>query len=325
MKLLFALVALAASTAAGTCAAQEAAAPRQPLVIATGEVSGYYYPVGGAVCRILNRDADKAGPRCLVEPTSGNAANLQQLRKGDVDLAVMQSRALAQARAGEGPFADQGAFPALRAVAALHSEPVLVLVSKAAKIRSLADLKGKKVNLGRPNSFQRMMAEMTLAVAGLSASDLGTALEIEFDQQPVGLCDGRLEAAFFTGIHPMQSAEQALEECGVEVLDLKGKALQEAVTRNPFLATSVIAAETYPGIESDTTTIGMKAVLVTTASLPESAAALVAKSLADNFRSFVDQIPALRGSTRDGLAHDGIAVPLHPGAEKAYRESGLLK
>jgi TRAP transporter TAXI family solute receptor len=288
-------------------------------------VSGFYYPVGGAVCRILSRDADKVGPRCLVEPTSGNAANVSQLRKGDVDLAVMQSRAVAQARSGEGPFADQGAFPALRAVAALHSEPVLVLVAKSAKIRSLADLKGKKVNLGRPQSFQRMMAEATLAAAGLAVSDLGTALEIDFDQQPVGLCDGRLEAAFFTGIHPMTTAEQALEECGVEALNLKGPMLQEAVNRNPYLATSVIAAETYPGIETDTTTIAMKAVLVTTSSLPESSAAQVAKGLADNFRAFVDQSPALRGSTRDGLARDGIAIPLHPGAEKAYREAGVLK
>lgn len=295
------------------------------VVVATGEVSGFYFPVGGAVCRILGRDMDRHGLRCLVEPTNGNAVNLALLRKGEVDLAVVQSRALAQAQAGQGPFADQGAFPALRAVAALHSEPVLVLVAKAAKIRSLADLKGRKVNLGRPQSFQRMMAETTLSAVGLTASDLAAAMEIDLDQQPVALCDGRLEAAFFTGIHPMTAAELALEECGVEALDLKGIAVQDAVSRNPYLAAHVIAGETYPGIDKDITTIAMKAVLAATEALPDDVAAHLAKALADNFPAFLEQTPALRGATRDGLARDGLAIPLHPGADRAFREAGVLK
>lgn len=297
----------------------------KPVIVATGEVSGFYFPVGGAVCRLLGRDADQHGLRCLVEPTNGNAANLTLLRKGEVDLAVVQSRALAQAQAGQGPFADEGAFPALRAVAALHSEPVLVLVAKTAKIGSLADLKGKKVNLGRPQSFQRLMAETTLAAVGLTTSDLAAALEVDLDQQPVALCDGRLEAAFFTGIHPMPMAELALEECGVEALDLKGAAAQAAISRNPYLASHVMAAETYPGVDKDITTIAMKAVLATTEALPDDIAAHLAKALADNFPAFVEQTPALRGATRDGLARDGLAITLHPGAAQAYRDAGVLK
>lgn len=298
---------------------------RQPLVIATGEVTGFYYPVGGAVCRILGREAEKHGLRCLVEPTPGYMVNLSLLRRGEVDLAMVQSRALGQALGGQGAFATQGAFPGLRAIAALHSEPLLVLVAKSAKIRSLADLKGKKVNLGRPQSFQRVMAESALSAAGLAASDLAATLEIDLDQQPLALCDGRLEAAFFTGVHPMASAQQALQECDVEPLDLKGQPAREATSRPPFLASHVIAADTYQGIDKEITTIAMKAVLVATDSLSEEAAGQVAKSLVDGFAAFVEQHPVLRGVTRDGLAKDGLAVPLHAGAEKSYRDAGILK
>ncbi len=325
MKRLLTLLAAAVFAAALPTVAAQAKPARQTVVVATGEVSGFYYPVGGAVCRILGHDLERHGLRCLVEPTNGNVANLTLLRNGEADLAVLQSRVLAQARPGQGPFADQGAFPGLRAIAALHGEPVLVLVAKGAKIRSLSDLKGKKVNLGRPQSFQRMMAETVLSVASLAASDLGSAMEIALDQQPVALCDGRLDAAFFTGIHPMMTAEQALGECGVEALDLKGSALQDVISRAPYLAAHVIAAETYPGVDKDITTIAMKAVLATTDALPEETAAQLAKALVDNFPAFLDQTPALRGATRAGLARDGLAIPLHSGAERAYREAGVLK
>lgn len=298
---------------------------RLPLVVATGEVAGFYFPVGGAVCRLIGRQAGSSGLRCLVEPTTGNAANLAMLRRGDVDLAVVQSRALSQARSGEGPFAEQGAHPSLRAIAALHSEALLVVVAKSAKVRSLADLKGKKINLGRPQSFQRMMAEAALSAAGLAASDMAATLEIDLEQQAAALCDGRLDAAFFTGIHPMAPAQQALQECDVEVLDLKGTPAKEATGRRPFLAAHVIAADTYTGLDKDITTIAMKAVLATTEALPDTVAAAVAKALGENFTAFAELHPVLSGATRDGLAKDGLAVPLHPGAEKVYREIGVLK
>lgn len=325
MKRLFALLVTALLAVPPPAVAGDANSARKSVVIATGEVSGFYFPVGGAVCRVVSRDLDKHGLRCLVEPTSGNAVNLAQLRQSEVDMAVVQSRALFQARVGQGPFAEQGAFPALRAIASLHSEPILVLVAKSAKIHSLADLKGKRVNLGLPQSFQRMMAETLLGAVDLKPSDLASATEIDLEQQPVALCDGRLDAAFFTGIHPMMSAEQALEECGVEALNLKGAAVQEAIARNPYLAEHVIAAETYPGVDVDITTVAMKAVLATTSALPDDIAAQVAKALVDTFPAFAEQTTALRGSTRAGLARDGLAIPLHPGAERVYHEAGLLK
>lgn len=296
-----------------------------PLVIATGEVTGFYFPVGGALCRILGREAEKDGLRCLVEPTAGNAANLALLKQGKTDMAILQSRVLQQARSGEGAFADQGAFPGLRAVAALHGEPLVMLVAKSAKIKSLADLKGKRVNLGRPQSFQRLMAETTLAAAGLAAADLAAVREIDLDDQAAALCDGRTDVAFFTGIHPMAAVQRALADCDAQVLDLSSEAIQMALAREPFLSAFVLPAETYPAIGKDIPTIAMKAVLATTDSLPAATAEKVARALADSFSAFTDLHPVLRGARRDGLAKDGIAVPLHSGAEKFYREAGLVK
>lgn len=310
---------------AGLLVAAVPARAEPPLVIATGEVTGFYFPVGGALCRLLGREAEKNGLRCLVEPTSGNVANLALLKQGKTDLAILQSRVLQQARSGEGAFAEQGAFAGLRAVAALHGEPLVVLTAKSAKIRLLADLKGKRVNLGRPQSFQRLMAESILEAAGLATADLAAVREIDLDEQAAALCDGRTDVAFFTGIHPMAAVQRALSDCDAQALDLTSEVIQKAMAREPFLSAYVLPADTYPAIGRDISTIAMKAVLATTESLPAATAEKVARTLADGFTAFAELHPVLRGTRRDGLAKDGIAVPLHSGAEKFYREAGLLK
>ena len=123
----------------------------------SGEVSGVYYPEAGAICRVVNKERPRHGLRCLVQPTAGSAANLAALRSGEEQMAIVQSKILAQAVQGTGPFAKEP-FHDLRTLMSLQGEALVVLVGPAAKIKTAADLRGKRLNLGRSGGYQRIMA-----------------------------------------------------------------------------------------------------------------------------------------------------------------------
>lgn len=319
------LAALAVALAvAGSAAAQDGAEAKRPLVLAGGDVAGSYFAVGGAVCRMVSRERERHGLRCLVEPTAGSAANLAALRAGDVDLALVQSRQHRDAWTGDGASGQAGPFAALRSLASLHGEAVVLVAAKPAKIAKLADLKGKKVNFGRPNSFQRLMAESVLAVAGIDAKGWEAPLEMDLAQQTDALCEGRLDAGFYSGLHPMPLVTRALAECDVEIVDLKELTAARRQDRTPFLAVRSLPASAY-GLDADLRTLSMKATLVTTDRLPDEAAYQVVRALAEDFASFRAMHPVLDEIDRKALPGEALAAPLHPGAQRYYGEAGLLR
>lgn len=311
------------ATALAASAAAQTAPTAATLAMATGEVAGTYYPIGGAVCRLVNKDRDRHGLRCLVEPTAGSGTNLQELRDGVVDLAVVQSRAQRLAFQGQAPFTELGAFAELRSLAALHGEAVVVLAGKAAKVKSIKDLKGKKVNLGRPNSYQRLMAETVLAAAGVEPASFEATLELEIEQQKEALCDGRVDVAFFSGLHPMNAVQQALADCEAQVVELPAAVAVEVVKKAPFLAPQTVPAELYDGLDKPVKTVAMKATLVTTAKLPDEAAYQVVKALLDNFDALRAMHPLLEALRKEEMVGDGLTAPLHEGALRAFKESGV--
>ncbi len=315
--------------ATAPAAAQNGADPakpsdRRPLILITGEITGFYFPVGGAICRMAGRERGRHGLRCLIEPSPGNAANLAALRSGEADLAIVQSRAQRQSFRGEGPFAPEGAFADMRSLASLHGEALVVLAAKSAGVKTLADLKGKKVNLGRPGSFQRLMAEAALAGAGLTPEAPAAVLEMDLSQQKDGLCDGRIDAAFFSGLHPMAVVQDALARCEVEIVDLSADSVAKVTKAEPYLAAHEIPAEVYDGLEKDVDTVAMKATLVATEELEDEVAYEVVKALVENFDAFQAMHPLLQRVVRTGLPVEGLTAPLHPGAVRYYKEIGLL-
>lgn len=299
--------------------ASQAAEPRT-LTLVSGEAAGIYLPVGGAVCRIIGKERDRHGLRCLVEPSAGSAANIAGLRSGEADLAIVQSRAQRQAFRAETPFAELGAFAEMRTLASLQGEAMVVLTAKAAKIKSLREIKGRKVSIGRANSFQRLMAEAALGGAGVG--QLPGPLEMDVEQQKQGLCDGQLEVAFFSGPQPMTLVQEALRDCDAQALDLRDVAA-EIVKGAPFLAAETLPADLYDGIDKDITTVAMKAVLATTTKLPDEVAYEVVRALLDNFEALREQHRTLARLERKAMPAAGVTAPLHAGAVRAYKEAGV--
>ncbi|MGE5517834.1 MAG: TAXI family TRAP transporter solute-binding subunit [Bacteroidota bacterium] len=301
-----------------------AAGERRTLVIGSGEVTGFYFPTAGALCRVVNKEHPH-GANCAVSPSSGSAANVAALKAGETDFALLQSRAAVLAVSGAEGFKEAGANPDLRAVMSLHGEAVAVLARQGGGIETLADLKGKRVNLGRPGSFQRAMAEMVLEAGGLSEGDLAPAVELDLAEEAAALCEGNIDAAFFTGIHPMAEAAAAVDECNATLVPVKAKGLEPWLKRNPWASKAVLRKGTYDGVNDDVASLQLKAVLATTTRVPAEDVYDLLKAIHSNFPALTRLHPVLKGLNKGETARDGIAIKLHEGAEKFYTEAGLAK
>jgi len=301
-------ICMAAAAGIGLLAAWSpaGAAERRTLVIAGGEVTGYYFPVAGALCRVINKDRPH-GMTCAVMPSSGSAANLAALRDGDADLALVQSRAAQLAVAGEEGFKEAGPMPDLRALMALHSEVAVVVARPGSGIENLGDLKGKRVNLGRPGSFQRAMAEAVIDASGLSQGDLSVLVELDLTEQVAELCQGNIDAAVFTGIHPMAEVQAVVEECGASLVSIRSKSMDSYLRKAPAVSRFVVKGGTYDGQKEDVAAIGYKTLLVAN-HLPAEDIADVLKAVTANFSAFTRLHPALKGLSKPDGSRDGIPI-----------------
>ncbi len=205
MKFMLGLATAATLSVGSMAAAQE----QQFITIGTGGVTGVYYPTGGAICRLVNKNRKETGIRCSVESTGGSVYNTRTIRQGELDFGIVQSDVQAAAVTGTGKFADDGAYPELRAVFSVHPEPLHVMVRADAGINSVADFAGKRVNIGNPGSGTRVLAEALMDAAGVSTDDFALAAELKSSEQSAALCDGKIQATIWAAGLPNGSSMEA--------------------------------------------------------------------------------------------------------------------
>lgn len=291
------------------------------LIMGSGDINGTYYPVVGAICRLINKDQDKHGLRCLVDAGGGSAVNLEGLRKGNLDLAIVQSLAQDQVFKGEGAFKELGAFPELRSLMSLHGETTIVISAKDAPIRTIKDLSGKRVNLGHPGSFQRTMADLVIGAFGWTEKSFSHALEIEPGNLAKAMCDGQLDAAFLTGAQPSQEVDVMVKDCGARILDINGAEIETLLTTHSYLTAQIIPAMLYG---NDIESIGVVATLTTTTEMPEDIAYQTVKAVMENFTSLTEMHIALLSLKQEKMASAGLSAPLHDGARRYFEENATL-
>ena len=193
---------LSAAAAALAMTALPAQAQQKFVTIGTGGVTGVYYAVGGAVCRLVNKDRKSHGIRCSVESTGGSAFNVNTIKAGELDFGLAQSDVQYNSLKGEGSFKEGGAFGDLRAVFSVHPEPFTVLARKEANVTRFDELKGKRVNVGNPGSGTRTSMEELLGAMGWKLSDFSLASELKADEHGPALCDNKIDAFFYGVGHP---------------------------------------------------------------------------------------------------------------------------
>ena len=318
---------LAASlAAAGTLvlAAPVAHAQQKYVTIGTGGVTGVYYAAGGAICRLVNKDRKVHNIRCSVESTGGSVFNVNTIKAGELDMGAAQSDVQYNAYKGLGAFKD-GAHTDLRAVFSLHPEPFTVLVRKEANIRSFADFKGKKFNVGNPGSGTRTSMEELLGAMGWKLGDFSLASELKADEHGAALCDGKIDGFFYGVGHPSANIQDPTTSCGAKLVPLTGAAVEKLVKEKSYYAYATIPGGLYPNNPADTKTYGVLATLVSSSKVPADTVYAVVKAVFDNFEEFKKLHPALGILKHESMIVDGLSAPLHEGAAKYYKEKGWLK
>ncbi|MGH3465827.1 MAG: TAXI family TRAP transporter solute-binding subunit [Kribbellaceae bacterium] len=315
----------AALAGAGLLCALPAQAQQKFVTIGTGGVTGVYYAAGGAICRLVNKDRAKHGIRCSVESTGGSVFNVNTIRAGELDLGVAQSDVQFNAAKGTANFQKDGPFRELRAVMALHPEPVTVVARKEANAKSFADFKGKRFNVGNPGSGTRASLEELIGAMGWKLSDFSLASELKADEHGPALCDGKIDGFFYLVGHPSANIQDPTTVCGAKLVNVTGPAVDKLVKEKPYYAKATIPGGLYPGNPDDTRTYGVLATFVSSSKVPANTVYAVVKAVFDNFDEFRKLHPALAALKPDSMIKDGLSAPLHDGAVKYYKEKGWLK
>jgi hypothetical protein len=302
-----------------------AAQAQEFISIGTGGVTGVYYPTGGAICRLVNKDRKEHGIRCAVESTGGSVYNINTIKAGELEFGVAQSDWQYHAYNGSSQFEGDAAFPDLRAVFSVHPEPFTLLARADAGVEKFEDIAGKRVNVGNPGSGQRATMEVVMEAFGIGMDDLALATEYKGSEMAQQLCDGNIDAMIYTVGHPAAAIQEATTTCDVKLVDVVGEPIDKLVEENPYYRVATIPGGMYDGNDEDTTTFGVGATFVTSASVPEDTVYVVAKAVMENISDFQQLHPAFAELDPAQMVKDGLSAPLHPGAEKAYKELGLIE
>lgn len=300
-----------------------AASAQQFISIGTGGVTGVYYPTGGAICRLVNRDRKEHGIRCAVESTGGSVYNINTIKAGELEFGVAQSDWQYHAYNGTSKFADNP-FPEIRAMFSVHPEPFTLLVRGDSGITSFEELKGKRVNVGNPGSGQRATMEVVMDAFGMSMDDFALATEYKGSEMAKQICDDNIDAMIYTIGHPAAAIKEATTTCDVKLVSVTGAPIDKLVADNSYYRVATIPGGMYAGNPDDTTTFGVGATFVTSAKVPDEVAYVVAKAVLGNLDDFRSLHPAFANLDAHQMIKDGLSAPLHPGAIKAYKELGLM-
>jgi len=298
-------------------------AQQQFVSIGTGGVTGVYYPTGGAICRLVNKDRKEHGIRCSAESTGGSIYNINTIRAGELEFGVAQSDWQYHAYHGTSKFEDKGAFENLRAVFSVHPEPVTIIAHDDSGIENITDLIGHRVNIGNPGSGQRSTWEVFEEAFGWERSDLKLAAEMKSAETAQAVCDKKIDAYFWLVGHPSALTQESLSSCSSHLVHATGDVIDKLVADNSYYRTATIPAGMYNN-ENDIQTFGVGATFVTSADVPADVVYVVVKAVFDNFDSFKKLHPAFGHLEPSQMISDSLSAPLHEGAARYYKERGWM-
>jgi TRAP transporter TAXI family solute receptor len=300
------------------------AAEQRFISIGTGGLTGVYYPAGGAICRLINRNRRSHGIRCAVESTGGSIFNLNTLANRELDFAIAQSDWQLHAYQGSSKFKAKGPNKDLRAVFAIHSEPFTVVARTDSGVKTLADLKGKRVNVGNPGSGQRGTLEELMVLLGWSMDDFKLVAELKASEQSRALCDNKIDVMIFMAGHPNAAIKEATTACDARLVQVEGAAVQRLIDSLSYYAPATIPAGMYRGNDFDAHTFGSKATLVSRADVDDEVVYQLVKAVFENLEAMRRLHPAFAHLTPQSMLQ-GNSAPYHPGALRYYREAGLIE
>lgn len=303
--------------------------------IGTGGTGGTYYPIGGLLAHCISNPPGSRpcaeGGSCgvpglvaIAQSANGSVANINSIKSGVLESGFAQSDVAYWAYTGTGTFQDKGAVKELRALASLYPETIQLVARKGAGIKSVKDLKGKRVSLDEPGSGTLVDARIILEAYGLTEKDID-AEYIKPTPATDKIKDNQLDAFFIVAGYPTGSIVELASSVGAELVPISGPEAEALTKKYGFFSKDVVPADTYEGV-GETQSLSVGAQWVVSANVDEQLIYDITKALwNDNSRKLLDKGHAKGKMITKETALDGVGIPLHPGAERYYREAGLLK
>lgn len=293
------------------------------VFIGTGSQAGLYYPTGGNIAKIVNYKYKQLGFCCRVKETAGSVYNINAVLSGRLDFGLAQSDRQHQAWMGLSEWRKGGRQGDLRAVFSLYPEVVTLIAAEDSGIRSIQDLKGKKVNIGKPGSGERQNAIDALKTANLDYRKDLKLSEQDFKTACMLFQKSKIDAFFYTVGHPSK-AIQALTEGRRKVRLISITNVDSLLSLYPYHVPATIPIKFYPRAtnKSEVVSFGLKATLVTSSKVPNKVVYAVTKEIFENLNKFKKLNPAYEGLTQHNMVL-GMSASTHPGAAKYFHEIGL--
>ncbi|MCM3618167.1 TAXI family TRAP transporter solute-binding subunit [Sutcliffiella horikoshii] len=281
----------------------------------TGGTSGTYYPLGGAMAKVIT---DETGVQTDALSSNASADNVIALAEGDAEIAFVQTDVMANAVEGTNAFEGKAVDNVL-ALGSLYPETIQIVTLANSGISSVEDLKGKKVSVGAPGSGTYINAEQILKIHGMTMDDID-AQNLDFGESTGGIQDGNIDAAFITSGTPTGAVDGLSATNPVSIVPIAQDKVDELVEAYPYYAADTIPAGTY-GMDNEVNTVAVLAMLAVSKDLSEDLVYNITKAIYEN----TDAISHAKGEfiTLE-TAVDGIGIDFHPGAEKYFKEEGLL-
>ena len=293
----------------------DSAGEKKFLNIATGGTAGTYYPIGGAMAEIVNTSIQ--GMNARAQSTGATVANINMLKEGSVDLAIVQNDITYYAANGIEMFKDKK-VDNLKGIATLYPETCQTVTLESTGIKSIADLKGKRVAVGAMGSGAEANARQILEAYGITYDDIDEQF-LSFSEAASALKDGNVDAAFVTAGYPTAAVQDIASQNKVRLLPIEADKADALIAKYRFYTKVVIPAGTYAGFEEEVPGISVMAMLVCTDKVDEQLGYDITKALFSN----LDRIKAAHSVgkliTKEG-AMEGMPIQMNAGAEKFFKE-----
>ena len=313
----------AESAATASSMEESQAAPTGEAVnwnFATGGSTGTYYAYGGVIANVFGEKVPNV--KLTVQSTGASKANIFSLDDNEAQIGFVQNDVMDYAMKGESLFKEDGAITSFAAVAALYPETCQIVGTKG--LTSVADLKGKNVSVGDAGSGVEFNATQILAAYGIDINKDITKHNLSFGDSAEALKDGKIDAFFCVAGAPTTAITELATTNEISILSVDKEHADQLKKDFPFYSDITIPANSYKGVETDVTTVAVKATLICRKDLPEDAVYNLVKGIFEN-KDAIAKSHAKGEMLDPEYAVDAISVPFHPGAEKYFKEIGVMK
>ncbi|AEA46471.1 TAXI family TRAP transporter solute-binding subunit [Archaeoglobus veneficus] len=304
-----------------TPAAEETKATPEEIhvTILTGGAAGTYYPIGGAMANVINEHVK--GVKATAVTSGASVANARKIGNGEAELALLQNDIAYYAYTGTEMFKDNK-IENIRGVATLYPEVVQIVTLKDKGIKTIYDLKGKRVAVGAPGSGTAVAALQILGTVGIDESNTDIRY-LNFKEVADALKDGTIDAGFIVAGVPTAAVSDIAAVKDVQIVEIPDEIFQKLSEQYKFYIQYTIPAGSYKGVDEDVKSVAVLAMLATREDMPEDVIYEITKAIFEHRDELVAAHKRAEDITLE-TALDGMSIPLHPGAEKYYKEKGLI-